>query len=44
MTLYYSTKQYKKAEAIANALYSETKKLQDKDKTVKVCAMHVLCT
>ncbi|XP_037776081.1 LOW QUALITY PROTEIN: dentin sialophosphoprotein-like [Penaeus monodon] len=37
MTLYYSTKQYKKAEAIANALYSETKKLQDKDKTVKAC-------
>ncbi|XP_068207974.1 serine/arginine repetitive matrix protein 2-like isoform X2 [Palaemon carinicauda] len=37
MSLYYATKHYKKAETIANALYSETKKLQDKEKTVKAC-------
>ncbi|MPD03251.1 putative 26S proteasome regulatory subunit rpn6 [Portunus trituberculatus] len=37
MSLYYNTCQYKKAEGVANALYSETKKLQDKEKTVKAC-------
>lgn len=36
MSLYYNTSQYKKAEGIANDLYNETKKLQDKEKTVKV--------
>ena len=36
MTLYYDTKFYRKAEETANALYKETKKLQDKEKTVKV--------
>ncbi|XP_071545775.1 uncharacterized protein [Panulirus ornatus] len=37
MSLYYSTRHYKQAEVIASALYSETKKLQDKEKTVKAC-------
>ena len=36
MSLYCNTCQYKKAEGVANALYNETKKLQDKEKTVKV--------
>ena len=36
MSLYYKTSQYKKAEGVANDLYNETKKLQDKEKTVKV--------
>ncbi|XP_042225291.1 26S proteasome non-ATPase regulatory subunit 11-like [Homarus americanus] len=37
MSLYYSTYHYKQAETVASALYSETKKLQDKEKTVKAC-------
>ncbi|XP_063861332.1 uncharacterized protein LOC135101368 [Scylla paramamosain] len=37
MSLYYNTCHYKKAEGIADALYNETKKLQDKEKTVKAC-------
>ncbi|MCL4122263.1 UNVERIFIED_CONTAM: hypothetical protein GTU68_030480 [Idotea baltica] len=37
MTLYYDTGFYRKAEETATGLYKETKKLQDKEKTVKAC-------
>lgn len=36
MSLYYNTGFYRKAEEMATGLYKETKKLQDKEKTVKV--------
>ena len=42
MQLYFDTSYYRKAEETANALYKETKKLQDKEKTVKVCTSRIL--
>ncbi|CAL4059409.1 unnamed protein product [Meganyctiphanes norvegica] len=37
MELYYKTGEFRKAEVMANAIYNETKKLQDKEKNVKAC-------
>ncbi|XP_076048914.1 uncharacterized protein LOC143029797 [Oratosquilla oratoria] len=37
MTLYFNTGHLKEAEAAATTLFNETKKLQDKEKTVKAC-------